>query len=61
MRINEWHVQICPLQHVWSQTECDENVTHEISRFKQALTNMAQSLVFSYSLIEYVGKRYSLL
>ena len=44
MRINEWHVQVCPLQHVWSQTECEENVMNEIHRFKQALTNMAQSL-----------------
>ena len=45
MRLNEWHVQICPLQHIWSQTECDENVLNEIDRFKHALTNMARSLV----------------
>lgn len=45
MRLNEWHVQICPLQHIWSQTECDEEVTNEIQRFKQALTGMARSLV----------------
>ena len=45
MRLNEWHVQICPLQHIWAQTECDEEVTNEITRFKQALTEMARSLV----------------
>ncbi len=45
MRLNEWHVQICPLQHIWSQTECDEEVTNEIQRFKQSLTAMAHSLV----------------
>ncbi|KAK8797804.1 hypothetical protein WA171_005335 [Blastocystis sp. BT1] len=44
MRLNEWHVQICPLQHIWSQTECDEEVTNEIQRFKQSLTAMAHSL-----------------
>ena len=44
MRLNEWHVQICPLQHVWSQTECDEDVMYEIQRFQQALTAMARSL-----------------
>lgn len=45
MRLNPLHVQICPIQHVWSQTECDEDVLREITRFKQSLTAMARSLV----------------
>ena len=45
MRLNGFHVQICPLQHVWSQTECDEDVIREIRRFQQALAAMARSLV----------------
>ena len=45
MRLNDWHVQICPLQHVWAQTDCDEEVTNEIGRFKQSLAAMAKSLV----------------
>ena len=40
-------MQICPLQHVWSQTECDEDVMREIRRFQQALIAMARSLVTS--------------
>ncbi|KAK8831173.1 hypothetical protein WA577_003344 [Blastocystis sp. JDR] len=44
MRLNRFHVQICPLQHVWSQTECDEDVIREIRRFQQALAAMARSL-----------------
>ena len=44
MRLNPWHVQICPLQHVWSQTECDEDVMYEIQRFIHALTAMARSM-----------------
>lgn len=47
MRLNDWHVQICPLQHVWAQTDCDEEVTNEIGRFKQSLVAMARSLVVS--------------
>lgn len=47
MRLNGLHVQICPLQHVWSQTECDEDVMREIRRFQQALIAMARSLVTS--------------
>lgn len=47
MRLNGFHVQICPLHHVWSQTECDEDVIREIRRFQQVLAAMARSLVAS--------------